>query len=111
MGYFVYDQQEVEIDDRTLAHLQVVIIDKLRRNESFAMNLADDKRFVTLWVSPRTAVQFVYAGNRRPSLNRGWLERLADGAGMTGTLSLLPEPQLDWPVEVQGTQELVSVSS
>ena len=48
MGFFIYDSsREVAVDDRTLVHLQVVIIDKFRRNERFAMTLFDQKRFVT----------------------------------------------------------------
>ncbi|WP_159602759.1 DUF7882 family protein [Agromyces humi] len=97
MGYFVYDiSREIEIDDRTLAHLQVVMIDKLRRNESFALNLRDGNSLVSAWISPRSAVQFVYAGNRRPTLNRGWLDKLSDGVGMTGSLTLQPEPADYW---------------
>ncbi|WP_456236781.1 DUF7882 family protein, partial [Agromyces humi] len=32
---------------------------------------------MSIWISPRSAVQFVYSGNRRSTLNRGWLERLS----------------------------------
>jgi hypothetical protein len=37
-------------------------------------------------------MQFVYSGNRRPLLNRLWLEQLADAANSTSGLVLLPEP-------------------
>jgi hypothetical protein len=96
MGFFVYDNQEFEVDDRTLAHLQVVIIDKLRRNEAFGMNLADGSRLITVWMSPRSRLQFVFVGNRHPTLNRGWLNKLSDNVGMTGMLNLLSEPAEDW---------------
>ena len=93
MGRFVYDRDAaVEMDDRTLAHLQVVMINKLRRQESFALTLRDDQRTLSVWVCPQTAVQFVYSGNRWPALNREWIEELAVAANSVGGLRLLPEP-------------------
>jgi hypothetical protein len=93
MGSLWYDNSKpFEIDDRALAHLQAVIIDKLRRDERFALRLSDGDRMVLLWVSPYTALQFVYVGNRRPALNRAWIEELAIDAGVTGVLSLIREP-------------------
>jgi hypothetical protein len=93
MGVLIYDRGDpIEIDDRTLAHLQVVIIDKLRRGEHFALTLVDGRRVLTSWVSPRTPIEFIYRGNRRPSLNHAWLEDLACEAGLTGVLTLVPEP-------------------
>lgn len=93
MGLFVYDDcRAVEIEDRALTHLQLVIIDKLRRNESFALNLTDGDRTIMMWVNPYTALQFIYHGNRRPAVNREWIEELAINAGVTGVLMLVPEP-------------------
>src|SRR5690349_7000983 len=64
MGSFIYDRSvAIDIDDRALAHLLVVILDKLRRNESFALDLWDSKHWSTIWVSQRTPLEFVYAGN------------------------------------------------
>lgn len=95
MGVFVYDRDfEAEIDDRTLAHLQVVIIDKLRRNERFPFVLDDGTRERVMWISPETSLQFVYHGNRYPLLNRQWLEMLAEAAGSTRGLTVVPEPPM-----------------
>jgi hypothetical protein len=93
MGSFHYDRcAAIEIDDRTLAHLQAVILDKLRRNESFAFDVSDEKRWVSCWLNQRTALEFRYTGNRRAALNHEWLELLADEVGMHGVLRLVPEP-------------------
>jgi hypothetical protein len=93
VGYFIYDNNhEVAFDDRMLAHLQAVIIDKFRRNEKFAMNLVDGRRFITVWMTPRSPVQFVYEGSRPLRLNPGWVDLLSDTSAMTGTLRLLAEP-------------------
>ncbi|GAA4373547.1 ATP-dependent DNA ligase [Agromyces bauzanensis] len=95
MGVLVYDRDfEVDIEDRTLAHLQVVIIDKLRRQERFPLVLEDGKRERVIWMTPETPLQFVYHGNRHPLLNRDWLEKLAEAAGSTRGLTVLPEPPM-----------------
>ena len=93
MGFVVYDRSKVaELDDRTLAHLQAVIVDKLRRMESFSWILGDEQKEVVMWISPSTPLEFVYVGNRQPALNRAWLEQLALTAGSTEGLMLVPEP-------------------
>lgn len=100
MGLLIYDRCDpIEMEDRTLAHLQVVIVDKLRRGEHFAMTLQNGRRTLTCWLSPRTPIEFVYHGNRHPTLNHAWLELLAGEAGVTGVLSLFPEPPDRAPVE------------
>jgi hypothetical protein len=95
MGFFLYDNSRaIAIDDRVLAHLQIVIIDKLRRRESFAFNLRSDGTIVMMWLTCSAPLQFVYEGNRRPRINWPWVELLAAEAGLRGTLELLPEPIL-----------------
>ena len=41
MGRFIYDTlgNSVEIDDRTLAHLRIVMMNKLRRSEPFMFDV------------------------------------------------------------------------
>ena len=68
------------------------MINKLRRQESFAFTLHDNGQTLSMWVCPQTPLQFVYAGNRRPVLNRLWLEQLAEAANSVSGLVLLPEP-------------------
>jgi hypothetical protein len=93
MGFFVYDDvRAIRIDDRVLAHLQVVVIDKLRRQEKFVLNLKNGQALVTMWLNAYTPMQFVYEGNRPPRINIAWIERLAGEAGLTGVLEMLPEP-------------------
>ncbi len=96
MGQFIYDDaRAIEIEDRALNHLQLVIVDKLRRGECFALSLGDGDRTVTMWLNPYTAIQFVYHGNRRPVVNRDWVEALAINAGVSGVLMLTPEPAVE----------------
>ena len=93
MGVFVYDESRaIHLDDRVLAHLQIVVIDKLRRREAFALNLRSDGVMVTMWLTSFSALQFIYEGNRQPRINWPWVELLAGEASLRGTLELLPEP-------------------
>ncbi|GAA1940139.1 ATP-dependent DNA ligase [Agromyces allii] len=95
MGTLVYNGNgSIPIDDRLLAHLQVVIIDKLRRQEFFAFTWELGGRESTVWFGPSIALEFVYSGGRVPSLNRAWLHQLAEAASSNAGLSALPEPQM-----------------
>ena len=38
MGALVYETMVIPFEDRLLAHLQIVIVNKLRRGESFVMS-------------------------------------------------------------------------
>lgn len=102
MGQFIYNSTtSFELDDRVLAHLQVVIINRLRRRESFAFDLLDKSHLVTLWIDERTALEFRYSGNRPPSINTHWIEEMAEEAGIHGLLRITPEPPMP-PMRVGG---------
>ena len=80
-----------ELDDRTLAHLELVLLAKLRRNESVSLALdRPDGARVTLWIGVHSDLQFVYL-EPRTEINREWLERLMDAANSTAGLRVLPE--------------------
>lgn len=93
MGLFVYATDSYEVEDRALAHLQVVIIDRLRRGEKCTLRLeAGRGQSVELWLTPAVPLEFVYWGNRNPRLNTAWVEQLALIASTVDGLSVLPEP-------------------
>ncbi|MDR5701924.1 DUF7882 family protein [Agromyces aerolatus] len=98
MGRLIYNssQRELEIDDRTLAHLRVAILSKLRRSESFSLTwehgVANGSGRTTLWLHESIPLQFVFSGNRSPRLNRLWIEQLLLQANSTGGLQWVPEP-------------------
>jgi hypothetical protein len=69
MGHLAYGQTiEVEFEDRLLAHLQVIIGSKLRRNESLYFSWKDDQRVgdrrTTIWLNPTIPIVFKYYGSR-----------------------------------------------
>lgn len=92
MGYLVYDSStKVTFDDRLLAHLEIVIVSKLRRRECFAMSWRESSENgsgrSTLWLDPSIPLRFRFEGSRQPTVNREWVERLAtSAAGASGLL-------------------------
>jgi hypothetical protein len=97
VGKFVYDTTiRVDIEDRALAHLQSVIIMKLRRGEGFLFTWKEDLSTgsgrTSVWVHPRASLAFKFAGNRAPQLNRAWLQALSQTASSPRGLYLVPEP-------------------
>jgi hypothetical protein len=97
MGILVYSdaQYEVEIADRQLAHLQVVIGAKLRRNESFYFNWTTDEsegRRISVWFNPSIPIRYHYSEAGRPDISRDWLEALTITASSPAGLTLIAEP-------------------
>ncbi len=99
MGLLFYADRApgINFEDRTLMHLRVVIVGKLRHGESFAFSFAHGHSAGSgrscLWLGPAIPLQFVFHGNRTPSLNRTWIAQLAASANSPGGLVLTDEPQ------------------
>jgi hypothetical protein len=98
MGKFIYGipNVEVEIEDRLLAHLKVVITSKLRRNEGFTFTWqntdGDDTTHSSVWLDEGIPISFEIGGPHDPPLNREWLEELNRSANSAGGLKPTPEP-------------------
>lgn len=101
MGMLFYGGNSVpiEIEDRALAHLKVVIAMKLRRNESFTLSWqhppADPTGRTTIWLHPSIPLQFVFGEPEPPELSSEWITALANSANTTGGIRLLPENLAD----------------
>ncbi|MBO0982703.1 ATP-dependent DNA ligase [Rathayibacter sp. SD072] len=99
MGKLLYGTPPTEhdVEDRLLAHLQVVIVNKFRRGESFAFTLivpsSHGSGRQTLWLNPTIPVQFSFYGSRIPALNPAWVQELMNEANSGRGLSVIPEPQ------------------
>ena len=95
MGSLSYDGgRPIEFEDRTLAHLQIVIGSKLRRGESFYFSWpASDGGRTTIWLHPALSLRYDYTTNQMPALNRSWVEKLSERAYGPGGLVLLAEPE------------------
>ena len=94
MGTLHYGSPAVEfaIDDRTLAHLELVILAKFRRRESLPLVLNDETngRRQVVWLSTTSSLRFEYEAPK-PEINRAWLQELVEAANSPGGLRLLPE--------------------
>lgn len=99
MGSLIYGHPSVDIklEDRVLAHLQVIFSEKLRRNEGFHFTWADSEHAGggrnVAWVHPSMPLYFRYAGSRVPSLNRTWLEVMERDVNSRSGLILRDEPR------------------
>lgn len=99
MGTLFYGDSRfaIGIDDRALAHLHLVILSKLRRNEAFSFTWhkgpPGDAPQSTIWMHPSIPLNFYYENSRMPTINRAWIESLVEAANSNSGLALLPEPQ------------------
>jgi len=95
MGSLTYDRVVVEFEDRMLAHLQLVIVQKLRRGESFLLSWRDaavvgDGRS-SAWLHPAIPLYFKFAGGHAPSINQNWLAQLTRSANSSQGLVVTAE--------------------
>jgi hypothetical protein len=121
MGTLTYGTRDIPVDDRLLAHLSVVLTQKLRRREGFLLTLPSGDRHLfseAFWVSATSDLSFSYSGNRVPSFNQEWLEQMMNESFSTQGLDLTkhaetaaaPRPTLrpaGGSARVSGGRELV----
>ena len=93
--YYGNDDAPIQVEDRALAHLKVVIATKLRRNESFTLSWrhldADTAGRSTIWLHPSIPLRFVFQESETPELSRSWIEALAHSANSSGGITLIEE--------------------
>ena len=115
MGLLTYDGLEVDFDDRLLAHLHVVIVQKLRRGESFTLSWRDGTAVgggrSSLWLHPSIPLQFKFFGSKQPVLNREWLSVLTLSSNSSQGLVVTAEAELDPPASGQSAMASSSASS
>jgi hypothetical protein len=97
VGRFIYeDIVRTEFEDRLLAHLQIVVGNKLRRSEPFFFTWRDELASGggrnSVWVHAGAALVFTFHGSRNPRINRAWLDELMYSANSPGGLQVVPEP-------------------
>jgi hypothetical protein len=95
VGTLQYDGVLVEFEDRLLAHLQIVIVQKIRRGESFLMSWRDAPEtgdgHSAIWVHPAQNLYFKFAGSKTPNINHDWLEELTLSANSARGLLVMRE--------------------
>jgi hypothetical protein len=82
VGSLQYGNERFEMDDRTLAHVQLVIVAKLRKQESFLLSWTVDPGHgsgrVSAWIDCGLPIAFRFDGSRPIRINRVWLDAMMD---------------------------------
>jgi hypothetical protein len=91
MGHLLYGRisaERIDLDDRTLAHLQVAVATKLRRRESFWIEFVhgvdEGGGRVVIWIDHAVPLVFRYISGRLPETDREWVENLVAQANNQG---------------------------
>lgn len=96
MGKLFYDGDgTLEIPDRILFHVQIAMVAKLRRQESFTVTWNGEEMAgpSVLWVSPSIPIRFAYDGSTKMQLNRAWVEAMVGNSSQSGNLTIAAEPE------------------
>lgn len=90
--YYGSAEQPIELPDRLLAHVKVVVATKLRRGESFTMSWqhpeGTEKGRSTLWLQPSIPLRFVFDSPEPETLDGAYLKELAHAAGSTAGMMI-----------------------
>lgn len=104
MGTLHYgaSRTSIQMTDRALAHLQVVITTKLRRGEGFLVHwersVDNGSGRGGLWIHPNVDLSFDYDGGREPSLDHDELDRMMMAAAANGGLRITAETE-SWDIK------------
>ncbi len=98
MGKLIYGNgQEYEFDDRTLSHVKIALVTKLRRHESFLLNwripVERGGGRMSLWISREIPMAFVFDRSRPPALDERWMEALLRSSQRTGGMVVMSEEE------------------
>ncbi|MDR5699276.1 DUF7882 family protein [Agromyces aerolatus] len=95
MGHLHYGSPPTSfaLPDRTLAHIEFVVLAKLRRNESFALSIDEPSGGrQQIWINTAATLRFEFEGPVS-DINRVWLEELIDSANAAAGMRITPEPE------------------
>lgn len=90
MGKLFYGTQSapIEIPDRLLAHVKVVMATKLRRGEAFTLSWTTASGRESIWVQQSIPLRFVFSTSEPETLDPELLTSLAKAANVAGNLPL-----------------------
>lgn len=99
MGILFYgaSRREIHVNDRLLAHAQIVIFSKLRRRESFSLTwrkAGATSGVSAVWLSDSIPLEFEYEGAEAIVINRHWIDALNSEATSSPGLTFVPEPHV-----------------
>ena len=86
----------IPLEDRALAHIKFVMVNKLRRNEPFTFSWdkpeSEGGGRSSVWISAQIPLEFEFDDPTPPEMNREWIEQLSQAASTVSGLQPLPEP-------------------
>ncbi|MBO1902714.1 hypothetical protein J4H92_12230 [Leucobacter weissii] len=96
MGTLIYGgSSRFDLDDRTLEHVKVVVVARLRKRESFMLSLPQRGPFAvgssSVWISPDVPIGFQFSSSRAGPLSRRWIQALMAMSYAPGGLAVVPE--------------------
>jgi hypothetical protein len=106
MGTFNYNNMvTVDMEDRLLAHLERVIVSKLRRQEKFQFSWLgeDGESRKAVWIEASIPVTFSYE-HVVDDFNPAWLKTLVMAATTEAGLRPLPEPEMPTAKNAKGAK-------
>ncbi|MFM2475371.1 DUF7882 family protein [Burkholderia cenocepacia] len=97
MGTLTYDgaAEPFEVDDALLAHLEAVIVAKLRRREPFLLTFVSDDARSAVWIHESSDLRCSYETGTRVDLDRARLEAMVrdshHASGLVVSVDHLPQ--------------------
>ncbi|WP_345801435.1 hypothetical protein AAIB33_18550 [Microbacterium sp. AZCO] len=95
MIYYGGSTAPIQMEDRALAQLKVVISTKLRRGEAFTLSwrhaAEEPDGRSTIWLHPSIPLRFVFEHPDPTELDRAWIEELATSANSSSGIVLVTE--------------------
>lgn len=90
MGMFHYGRETELLEDADLAHLQAVIVNKLRRSEPFLLTLEGGivDETTSFWIHEQAALRFDYTTADEQQYDRARLEQMLQDAASAAGLHL-----------------------
>ena len=110
MGKLIYGtgRQVYAFDDRTLAHVKIAMVTKLRRHEAFLINWTvpaeEGSGRISLWISREIPLAFEFTDRTPPVLNQKWMEALLQTSQRTGGMDILAEADAE-PLPLPHTRD------
>lgn len=90
--YYGGPDSAIEIEERALAHLKLVVTTKLRRGESFTLSWThaphQQPGRSTIWLHPAIPLRFEFDAPEPAELSARWLEELAHSSHSTGGIRM-----------------------
>lgn len=88
MGALVYGAaaERFEIDDEKLAHVEAVVVAKLRRREDFTITVLTAESRQVLWMHEACTLRFEYDTPPGVELDRAWLDATMKQLNKSSTL-------------------------